>query len=446
MGGIVLFTRKDLIRLIFPLVIEQILAATIGIADTVMVSGVGEAAVSGVSLVDTMNLLLINVFAALATGGAIVVAQYLGREDEKSANDAAKQLLLVTTVLSTVIMLLCLAGRQAILNVLFGSAEPVVMENAITYFSISALSYPFISIYNACAALFRAQGNSKISMAASFVMNAVNITGNAVLIFGLRLGVAGAGISSLLSRLLGAAFLVLLLHHENNRVGLRDLRHWEVKPAMVKNILRIGVPNGLENGIFQIGKILMQGLTASFGTAAIAANAMGNSIMTMSNIPGAAIGLALVTVVGQCVGAGEFQQAKSYTIKLTGVAYLSVSAVTLAIFAALNPLVAAFGLSAQAAETAKWLCIIAGLGNFLFWPASFTLPNGLRAANDVRFTMLTSVFSMWVFRVALSYVIGLYLGFGVAGIWMAMVIDWIFRSCMFVWRLFSGRWMNRQLI
>lgn len=441
-----MFTRKGLFRLIFPLVIEQILAATIGIADTVMVSGVGEAAVSGVSLVDTMNLLLINVFAALATGGAIVVAQYLGREDDSSANEAAKQLLLVTTVLSTVIMALCLLGQQAILNVLFGKAEPAVMQNAVTYFSISALSYPFISVYNACAALFRAQGNSKISMAASFVMNAVNITGNAVLIFVFHLGVAGAGISSLASRLLGAVFLLALLHREGNRVGLTDLRHWPVKPAMIKSILRIGVPSGLENGIFQIGKILMQGLTASFGTAAIAANAMANSIMTCANIPGSAIGLAMVTVVGQCVGAGEFKQAKSYTIKLTGLAYLSVSLVTLGILMGLNPIVYGFGLSSEAAETAKWLCIVAGLGNFVFWPASFVLPNGLRAANDVRFTMLTAVFSMWAFRVAFSYVLGGYFGLGVLGIWIAMIFDWIFRAGMFVWRLFSERWMNKQLI
>ncbi len=276
-----MFSKNDLFRLIFPLVIEQILAATIGIADTVMVSGVGEAAVSGVSLVDSINLLLINVFAALATGGAIIVAQYLGRKDVENANTAAKQLLLVTTVLSTLLMGLCLIGQHGILNLLFGSAEADVMEQALAYFAISALSYPFISVYNACAALFRAQGNSKISMAASFVMNVTNILGNTILIFGFRLGVVGAGISSLLSRLFGAVFLLVLLHKENNQVSVRNLRHWEIQPWMIKSILRIGIPNGLENGIFQIGKIIMQGLTASFGTAAIAANAMGNSIMVI---------------------------------------------------------------------------------------------------------------------------------------------------------------------
>ncbi len=441
-----MFSKNDLFRLIFPLVIEQILAATIGIADTVMVSGVGEAAVSGVSLVDSINLLLINVFAALATGGAIIVAQYLGRKDVENANTAAKQLLLVTTVLSTVLMGLCLIGQHGILNLLFGSAEADVMEQALAYFAISALSYPFISVYNACAALFRAQGNSKISMAASFVMNVTNILGNTILIFGFRLGVVGAGISSLLSRLFGAVFLLVLLHKENNQVSVRNLRHWEIQPWMIKSILRIGIPNGLENGIFQIGKIIMQGLTASFGTAAIAANAMGNSIMVITTIPGQAIGLAMVTVVGHCVGAGKYKQAKRYTLLLTGIAYASVSAITLGIFIFLNPLVSAFGLSELAASTARQLCIVAGLGNFIFWPASFTLPNGLRAASDVRFTMLISVFSMWVFRVALSYLVGGYFGLGVVGIWICMVVDWIFRSIMFVWRLFSNKWIHRKLL
>lgn len=445
-GDSLLFTKKDLMRLVVPLVIEQILAATIGIADTVMVAAVGEAAVSGVSLVDTMNLLLINIFAALATGGAIVVAQYLGQENDEKAKVAAKQLLLVTTILSVFLMTLCLVGQRAILNGLFRSAEAAVMQNALIYFAISALSYPFISIYNACAALFRAQGNAKVSMAASLVMNILNISGNMLFIFVFKMGVAGAGLASLIARALGALFLLVLLHHDNNRVGIDDLRHWHFEPKIIKSILRIGVPNGLENGIFQIGKIMMQGLTASFGTAAIAANAMGNSIMTVANIPGNAIGLALITVVGQCIGAGRHDEAKKYMIKLTGVAYLTIGALTACILIFLRPLVDAFGLSKLAADTACQLCIVAGIGNFIFWPASFTLPNGLRAANDVRYTMFVAVFSMWVFRVALSYVIAQGMGMGVVGIWVAMVIDWIFRSSMFVWRLFNGKWRNHRLI
>ena len=434
-----MFTRKDLLRLIGPLIVEQILAATIGIADTVMVSGVGEAAVSGVSLVDTLNLLLINVFAALATGGAIVVAQFLGREEDENANIAAKQLLLVTTILSAIIMAVCLLFKRPLLNCLFGDAEQAVMKEALTYFAISALSYPFISIYNAAAALFRSQGNSRISMVASFVMNMVNIGGNALLIFVFHLGVAGAGIASLASRFLGALFLIWLLCSQNNRVKLSEWTHWEFHPKMVQNILRIGVPNGLENGMFQIGKILVQGLIASLGTAAIAANAMANSIMTIANIPGNAISLAIITVVGQCIGARKLDEGKHYTLKLTGWAYLLIGIMTLGIFLSLDFLIGAFGLSDQAAEQARWCCIVACIGN-LVWPVSFTLPNGLRAANDVRFTMLTSVFSMWVFRVAFSYVLARTFQWGVVGVWTAMVIDWVFRAVLFVTRLLSNRW------
>lgn len=313
-----MFTRRDLVRLIIPLIIEQVLAATVGIADTFMVSSVGEAAVSGVSLVDSINLLLLNVFAALSTGGSIVASQYLGREDQPSANAAAKQLLTVTTLVSFGLVAVCMPGSKFILHALFGSADAAVMGNAEVYFLLSALSYPFMAVYNACAALFRAQGNSKISMMAALVMNIVNISFNALFIYGLRLGAAGAALGSLIARGVSAAFLLAVLCHHNNRIYLDELKKLEWHPAMIKSILRIGVPNGLENSMFHIGKLMVAGLITTFGTVAIAANAVGNSVMTMSQMPGAAVSLAMVTVVGQCVGAGEFPQAKKYMLGLVG--------------------------------------------------------------------------------------------------------------------------------
>lgn len=441
-----MFTRRDLTRLIIPLIIEQLLAATIGIADTVMVASVGEAAVSGVSLVDSLNLLLINVFAALATGGAIVAAQYLGRDDEENANLASKQLVLIIAVMSTVIMAACLLSQRVLLRALFGAAEESVMQSAMTYFSLSAASYPFIALYSAFAAIFRVQNNAKIAMFASLVMNVINISGNAFTIFVLGWGVAGAALSSLVARFFGALFLFWLLRNPLGRIHMDTLRPLRFDRKMVGSILRIGVPSGLENGMFHIGKILVQGLIATFGTAAIAANAVANSIMAVANIPGTAIGLALVTVVGQCVGAREMKQAKGYMIKLTGVAYLSMWVITWSIILMLTPVVEVFGLSPEATRGAWQLCICAALGNSIFWPISFALPNGLRSANDVKFTMIVSIISMWVFRVGGSYIIGQALGVGVLGVWIAMVVDWIFRGGMFVWRLFSGRWMHKQFI
>lgn len=441
-----MFTRRDLVRLIIPLIIEQVLAATVGIADTFMVSSVGEAAVSGVSLVDSINLLLLNVFAALSTGGSIVASQYLGREDQPSANAAAKQLLTVTTLVSFGLVAVCMPGSKFILHGLFGSADAAVMGNAEVYFLLSALSYPFMAVYNACAALFRAQGNSKISMMAALVMNIVNISFNALFIYGLRMGVAGAALGSLIARGVSAAFLLAVLCHQNNRIYLDELKKLEWHPAMIKSILRIGVPNGLENSMFHIGKLMVAGLITTFGTVAIAANAVGNSVMTMSQMPGQAVSLAMVTVVGQCVGAGEFRQAKRYILGLVGAAHGMNLLLNLAVIAMLHPVIGVFGLSAATAEAAWQICLVCALGNILFWPMSFALPNGLRAANDVKFTMLTSVVSMWVFRVIFSYILGRWLGLGLLGVWVAMIIDWIFRAAVFMTRLLRGRWMNRQLI
>lgn len=441
-----MFTRKDLIRLIIPLVVEQILAVTIGMADTVMVASVGEAAVSGVSLVDTINILLINIFTALATGGAVVASQYLGKGEQGNACIAAKQLLLSITALSFGISVLSVAGRLPILNLVFGNIEPEVMSNAQTYFLLTALSYPFLGIYNAGAALFRAMGNSKVSMFISMVMNLINIVGNAILIYGLHIGVAGAGTATLVSRIVGAVIVTVLMCHHSNPIHYDSLLRWKFHPAMVKSILHIGVPNGLENGMFQVGKVLVQGLIASFGTTAIAANAVANSIASVEVIPGSAMGLALITVVGQCVGAGEYDQAKRYTILLMKITYLSVGLLNLAILPLIGGITAVFQLSSETASIAIQLMWIHGVCAMVIWPASFTLPNALRAANDVRYPMMISIFSMWTFRIGCSYLLGQVWGMGVVGVWLAMIIDWIFRASLFILRFCRGKWRGRQLV
>ena len=280
-----MFSRKQLIKLILPLVVEQFLAMTIGIADTLMVATCGEAAVSGISLVDSINILLINIFSALATGGAIVCSQYIGKEQPENARKAAKQLVLITAILSVAIMIACLLSQRGLLRVLFGSIEDAVMDNAVTYLFLSALSYPFIAVYNAGAALFRSMGNSKISMYASLMMNIVNVGGNALLIFQFNMGVAGAGLASLISRILAAVFVLYLLRSKKNLIRIENWLHWKPNFGMIKNILRIGIPTGLENGMFQIGKILVASLIASFGTASITANAVANSASSLVFVP-----------------------------------------------------------------------------------------------------------------------------------------------------------------
>ena len=441
-----MFTAKDLRKLILPLIVEQFLAVTIGMADTIMVASTGEAAMSSVSLVDAINILLINIFSALATGGAIVASQYLGREDNKRANVAAKQLLLVTTALSVCIMSVCLVGRDPILDLIFGKIEPEVMDNCRVYFFWSALSYPFLAVYNAGAALYRSMGNSKVSMLTSTLMNALNIAGNALLIFGFHMGVAGAAIASLFARVAGAVLITCLLRFRPHIIRLETVFKLDFQPAMIKNILKFGVPTGLENGMFQIGRLMTQGLVATFGLTATTANAIGMSLSAFPQIPGTAIGLAMVTVVGQCIGARRQEEAQRYMFRLTGLAYLAMGLLNLILLALLPMVIGIYNPSPATAALARELMLYCIACTILLWPASFVLPNGLRAAGDVRFTMTVSIVSMWAFRIGFSYLLAKGLQMGVLGVWIAMTIDWAFRVLCFAVRFFRGKWKDKQLI
>lgn len=441
-----LFSTRALCALILPLMVEQLLAVTVGMADTMMVSRVGEAAVSGISLVDSVNVLLIQVFAALATGGAVVVSQYLGRRDRQSACAAARQLIWITALLATVIGAVVLVGNRWILQFVFGRVEPAVMENAMTYFWLSALSYPFIAVYNAGAALFRSMGNSKVSMMTSFIINIINIGGNAILIYGFHWGTAGAGTATLVSRAVAAVVMVVLLHHRNNPVYLEGLLRPYLDRKLAGSILKVGIPNGVENGMFQVGKLLVAGLISSFGTAAITANAICNNLGSISNIPGAAIGLGMVTVVGQCVGARDHAQARRYTKLLLGWTYAVMTLTNLAVMLLAEPLIGMYHVSAEtnrmAFEVMAVYCILCAV----VWPLSFTTPNALRAAGDARFTMTVSMFSMWIFRIGFSYILGSWMQMGLFGVWLAMEIDWVVRALFFTIRFLGKKWEKSNVI
>lgn len=434
-----LFSGNDLKRLIFPLVVEQILAITVGMADTMMISSVGEAAVSGVSLVDMVNIIIINIFAAMATGGAVVTSQLIGAKREKEARASAGQLVLLCTSIAVAVMLLALSFKRPILHLFFGSIEQDVMDNALTYLVYSALSFPFLAIYNACAALFRAKGNSKISMKVSLWMNIQNLVGNALLIFVVHMGVAGAALSTLLSRIVAAALMLILITRPTDTLYLE---HKFPKPDfnLMRRILRIGVPNGLENSFFQLGKVLVLSMISLFGTSHIAANAVANNLASLGCIPGQAINLAMITVVGRCIGAGDYPQATYFTKKLLKITYLCMAALNLSILLSLPLLLNIYQLSAETRRLAYIIILIHNSCAIFIWPVSFTLPNALRAANDVRFTMAVSIFSMASLRVAFSYVLCVLCGMGVVGTWIAMVLDWLLRATLFIWRMKSGKW------
>lgn len=438
------FTNRDLRRLIIPLVIEQLLAITVGLLDSVMVSQVGEAAISAVSLVDTVNVLLVNAFAALATGGAAIAGQYLGRREREKAGHAGAQLLLFMMEASLLITLVFYLARGFVLDVVFGQVEPDVAAYANTYYLIVEASTPFLAVYSAGAALFRVMGNSKVSMWVSLVMNVINAAGNALLIFGFHMGVEGVAIPTVISRAFAAAAMLVLLRRPGmalqvERLSLRHDRY------IVKNILRFGVTNGLESSMFQLGKILLLSTVAVLGTASVAANAIGNTLCTFQCVAGNALGLGIVTVVSQCVGAGDYGKARFYTKKLLKMTYVCMDACIVLVYLAMPLVLRVYNVSPEAEGCARQIIWMHGFMGMLIWPLSFTLPQALRAAGDTRFTMVVSSVSMWTMRVGFGVLLGRFMGFGVLGIWMAMFADWLLRILLFLPRFHGHRWETMAL-
>ena len=428
-----LFSKKDLTKLLIPLIIEQLLAVAVGMVDVAMVSVVGENAVSGVSLVDAITILIIQLLSALATGGAVVSSQYLGQKNTRKACQSAGQLILVTTVASAALALISLLFNYQILSLVFGNVEAEVMTDAMIYFRITAVSYPFLAVYNSCAALYRSMGNSKVSMFVSLIMNGINIAGNSICIFALHMGVEGVAYPTLISRVAAAVIMMFLIQSPKNVIRINSLKDFAPHRKMIGSILGVGIPNGLENSIFQIGKLTLQSLVSSLGTTAIAGYAVACNLATLEYLPGNAIGLGLITVVGRCVGAGEYQQAKQYTKKLILLNYAFLAVICTAMFFGSNLFVGIYSLSPEAAAGACEM-IMAHSVAMIIWPIAFTLANTLRASFDAKFTMCISVGSMWIFRVFLAYIFVTKLNMGIMGVWYGMFLDWIFRAAAFLLR------------
>ena len=405
-----------------------------------MVSAAGEDAVSGVSLVDSVMILLIGFFAALGTGGAVVAGNCIGQKNYEAADRSAEQMVLLVTESSLVIMGLLYLIRPFILHVVFGNIAADVERSANIYFLIVTASVPFIALYNAVASVFRVMENSAISMKTSMLMNVINITGNAILVYGMKMGAAGVAWPTLISRMVAAVLITKMLMDEKYPVHLRRGMSFRPDFHMIRRILHIGIPSGMENSMFQLGKLLVLSLVSSFGTASIAANAVSGTIVNFENMPGQAIGLAMVTVTAQCVGAGRYDQARLYTKKLMQLIYVIMGVTNLAIVLALPFLIGLFHLSPEAAHYTRQIVIYHSICCATFWQPSFSLPNALRAAGDVRYTMVVSLFSMWFFRILFSYILGRFFHMGVFGVWVAMTIDWAFRAIMFVIRYRSDKW------
>ena len=434
-----IFSDHDLKVLILPLFLEQLLEVLVGVADTFMVSYAGEAAVSGVSLVNMFNTVFIFLFSALASGGAVVVSQYIGSRNRKNGNLSAGQLVMISAVFSGAAMILSLIFNRQLLRLLFGEVDQDVMTACVTYLRISAYSYPAIAVYNAGAAVCRSMGKTNVSMNISLVANGINIAGNAIGVFVFHAGVAGVAYPSLIARSFSAVVILIICFRQQEQVRLqwKNIFRWEGQ--MVKRILGIAVPNGIENGLFQLVKVGLSSITALFGTVQIAAHGVAQSFWSVAALMGTALGLAFVTVIGQCMGAGDTEAADYYMRKLLRITVLA-SIVWNGLILLITPLVLrGYALSVEAAHLVVILVVIHNIFNALFYPFSGALANGLRAAGDVKFTMYVSIFSTIGCRVVFSILLGILLNMGVIGIALAMCLDWMIRALFFWVRFRSGK-------
>ena len=441
-----MFTNRMIRNLLIPVVLEQLLNSIMGTADTMMVSNVGSAAISAVSLVDSINVLVIQAFSALAAGGAIVCAQYIGQRNKEKANESARQVLFIITAISVAVSMICLVFQKPLLRLIFGSVEAEVMRASETYFFYTALSFPFIAAYDSAASIFRAQDNTRGPMLISMISNVMNIAGNAVMIWGFRMGVAGAALSTLISRIFCAVVVLIQLRKDRQEIVVRDYIRIRPNWSMIKRILGIGIPSGVENSMFQLGKLAIQSTVSTLGTAAIAAQAMTNILENLNGIAAIGVGVGLMTIVGQCLGAGRQDEAVYYIKKLCIIAEVIIIISCLGVFALTKPITILGGMEKESADMCFHMVMWITIVKPLVWIMAFIPGYGLRAAGDVKFSMITSCCTMWACRFCLCVFLIRRLGFGPMGVWIGMFADWTVRSIIFTWRFHSRKWLQHKVI
>ena len=439
-----LFDNKTLLMMMLPIIAEQLLNSLMGMADSMMVSNVGSAALSGVSLVDSINNLVVQAFNAMATGGVIICSNYIGQKNHKKAEEAARQLVMISTVISVLLMLICLIFRIELLRLIFGSVEADVMEASGIYFFLTALSYPGISLAAAGSAIYRAQGNTRLPMIVAIVSNSINILGNALMIWGFGLGVFGAALATCFSRIFSAVVLLILLYRKDQKISVRDYLTFRPDRKNIGRILSLGIPNGIENSMFQFGKLAIQSSVSTLGTAAVAAQAMTNIMENANGIAGVAIGTGLMTVVGQCLGAGRKDEAVYYIRKMIVWAYIAILSSCLFVYALTRPVTLLGGMEEASAALCIYMMGWITIVKPLTWSPSFVIAYGMRAAGDVKYSMIVSTCTMWL-RVTLATFLIRVMGFGTMGVWIGMFADWSLRAVFFSLRFKSGKWVHGVL-
>ena len=438
-----LFDNKTLFWLILPIIIEQLLNSLMGLVDTMMVTSVGSEAIAAVSLVDSINNLVIQIFSAMAAGAAIVCSQYIGSGNKKESCRAAEQVVLTVVVISLSITAFCILGGERLLRLIFGTVEDSVMENALIYFMITVISYPFLGLFSAGAAFYRASGNSKFPTKVSVISNIINVTGNALFIYGFKWGVAGAAFATLLARIFSTVVIYYCLRKPKQTIIVRDYLRIRPDITLILAIMAIGVPAGIENGMFQFGKLAVQSTVSTLGTIAISAQAMTDIFELVNGIFSNSVGIGLMTVVGQCIGARRTEEAKYYFVKLMGIAWIGVLVSCLLVLAVTKPVTWLSGMEPEAAEMCFKMVTAMTIVKPFIWVGAFGLPYGFRAAGDVKFSMIVSVCSMWICRVGLCIFLVRELHFGLMGVWIGIFVDWIVRATILSMRFLSGKWLYK---
>jgi len=442
------FTNRQLIAFIIPVLIEQLMVAGLTMADTFMVSFLGETAVAGVALVNRIDNFAKQFFVAMAQGGSVVLSQYIGAVDQKNAQSALKNNIRIVILFGILIMAFMVGFKGNVLSLLFGGAEKEVLAYSSDYFTVTAFSYPFIALYYACTNTFRAMGESRIPFISSIVMMGINLLLKYIFIFKFNMGVVGAALSTLLAMAIVGFTLLLMLRSHKNKVSLHGFLKPDFSKSMSMRILKVSVPNGIEQGMFQLGALLIAGLVSGLGQASIAADSIARTISPFLHCVGAAINAVMMMVVGQCMGAQKVDEAKMYVKHILKIDYIGtfIAGVLLTIF--LWPLISIFkkGASMEAQYLTHQIMTLYTIGSCLFYPLSFALPSALRATGDTKFVMVVASLSMFLFRIGAAYIFVHVFNMGVLGTWVAMVSDWVIRTAVFVCRYAKGKWIKHKVI
>ncbi|OOM76676.1 multidrug resistance protein NorM [Clostridium puniceum] len=442
--------RKNVLKLAIPIMVEQTFVMLLGVCNTMMAGHIGEEAVSAIGMVDSINMLFISFFAALSVGATVVVAQQIGQEQPKKANETAKQAIISGFIVSTIITLLLWIFRVPLINFLYGSAEELVKSNAKLYIEFTLLTYPFIAIEQIANGILRGAGDTKTPMYISMFMNVINIILGYILIYGVdslyipSFGIMGAAIAIAIARMIGAMLIMIILFRGSKIIKIKKLFPFKFDMKVQKNIFNIGIPAGMEQVIFQTGKLIVQVFIVTMGTSSIAANAIGMSISQIINVPGNALCLAATTLVGQYIGRNDIKGAKStliYLVKFTTICLVSIGI----LFAPIAEWVASLYTNVPEVIRLTGLLIKSNSIALLAWALSFVLSSGLKGAGDTRYTMMTAFIGMWIFRIGLGYILGILFGMGILGIWIAMYTDWIVRGTMYSLRLRGEKWVLHRL-